>query len=104
VQGEASPLAPGVDLTAYRVVQEALTNVLKHAGAARARVVVRYGPDAVELEVADDGRGRASGLPGGHGLLGMRERVSLYGGDFEAAPRAQGGFLVRARLPLGEPA
>jgi signal transduction histidine kinase len=99
VEGEPRELAPGVDLAAFRIVQEALTNALKHAGPARARVLVRYGADDVELEIADDGAGSANGDAGGHGLAGMRERVSLYGGRLEAGPGTGGGFLVRARLP-----
>ena len=104
-RGSPRPLPPGVDLSAYRIVQEALTNVLRHAGGASARVVVRYEPDAVELEVADDGPGPPEDpeASGGHGLIGMRERVQLFGGELEAGPRPGGGFLVRARLP-SEPA
>jgi signal transduction histidine kinase len=101
VVGDPVPLPPGVDLSAYRIVQEALTNALKHAGPARARVVVRYAADAVELEVSDDGPG-ATDAPGtGHGLVGMRERVALYGGDLQAGRRGDGGWALRARLPLG---
>ena len=93
---------PGMGLAAYRIVQEALTNALKHAGPARAWVTVRYEPDALVLEIADDGRGVPSAdADCGHGLVGMRERVSLYGGELVAGPRAGGGFAVRARLPLG---
>jgi signal transduction histidine kinase len=99
LQGEERELAPGVDLAAFRIVQEALTNALKHAGPARARVVVRYGGEDVELEIADDGAGGANGAGAGHGLAGMRERVSLYGGRLESGPTPGGGFLVRARLP-----
>jgi signal transduction histidine kinase len=103
VEGEPVALAPGLDLAAYRVLQEALTNVLKHAGPARARVLVRYGPEVLELEVADEGRDGA-GQPlaqtgAGHGLVGMRERVALYGGRLEAGPRGA-GFAVRATIPL----
>jgi signal transduction histidine kinase len=99
VVGEAVQLAPGLDISAYRIVQEALTNVLKHAGQARANVVVTYGEGTLEIEIADDGRG---GTPNGsgHGIVGMRERVALFGGLFEAGGRAGGGFAVRARLPL----
>ena len=105
VEGTPRPLPPGVDLSAYRIVQEALTNALRHAGGASARVLVRYEPDALELEIADDGPGPPEGseAPGGHGLIGMRERVQLFGGELEAGPRPGGGFLVRARLP-SEPA
>jgi signal transduction histidine kinase len=100
VEGEPIELPPGVDLSAYRIVQEALTNALKHAGPATARVVVRYGKDNLELEIADTGPGTAAGDGEGHGLVGMRERVSLYGGRLDAGPRGGGGFAVRARLPL----
>jgi signal transduction histidine kinase len=100
VEGEPVELPPGVDLSAYRIVQEALTNVLKHAGPATARVVIRYGDDDLELEIADTGVGKSAGEAEGHGLVGMRERVSLYGGKVEAGPRDVGGFTVRARLPL----
>ena len=100
VQGDPKPLSPGVDLAAYRVVQEALTNALKHAGAARAQVFIHYRPTALELAVTNNGATRANGTGTGHGLVGLRERVSLYGGEFEAGPRAQGGYAVRALLPL----
>jgi signal transduction histidine kinase len=114
--GARCDLPPGVDFTAYRIVQEALTNVLKHAGRARATVVVGYENGALRLEILDDGRGVNSqtvdgrGVNGqsvdgraGHGLLGMRERVGVYGGSFEAGPRNGGGFRVAVRLPYGEP-
>jgi signal transduction histidine kinase len=105
VEGEPVRLPAGIELTAYRVIQEALTNSLKHAGQASARVAVRYVPGAVEIEVADDGRGAASSLAHrdgtGHGLVGMRERVSLYGGNLEAGPAPSGGFRVAARIPVG---
>lgn len=91
-------MPPGVDLTAFRIVQEALTNVLKHGGAARARVSVSYEADALELEVTNSGRAAQNGQ-GGYGLLGMRQRVALYGGELHAEPRPEGGFRVRARLP-----
>jgi signal transduction histidine kinase len=103
VDGPPRTLPAGVDLSAYRIVQEALTNVLRHSGATSARVVVRYRPDALELEVADVGPGPPPGgpsTPAGHGLIGMRERVQLWGGDFQAGPGPSGGFLVRARLPV----
>jgi signal transduction histidine kinase len=100
VEGEPIELPPGVDLSAYRIVQEALTNALKHAGPATARVVVRYRKNDLELEIADTGPGADATDGEGHGLLGMRERVSLYGGKIEAGPRDGGGFAVRARLPL----
>jgi signal transduction histidine kinase len=102
VEGVPRPLPPGVDLSAYRIVQEALTNSLKHADGASARVLLRYEPDAIELEVADDGLGPLdgdSGAAGGHGLIGMRERVRLYGGVLETGSAPGGGFVVRARLP-----
>ncbi len=101
VEGERVDLPPGVDLSAYRIVQEALTNALKHAGRARAVVRVVYGPDAVDVEVRDDGAGAATGNGdgGGHGLIGIRERVALVGGDLDAGPVPGGGFAVRARLP-----
>jgi signal transduction histidine kinase len=99
VVGEPVQLAPGLDISAYRIVQEALTNVLKHGGDARATVVVAYGDRTLELEIVDDGRG---GTPdgSGHGIVGLRERVALFGGSLEAAGREGGGFAVRARLPL----
>jgi signal transduction histidine kinase len=100
VEGEPIELPPGVDLSAYRIVQEALTNALKHAGPATARVIVRYGEDDLELEIADTGPGEAASDGEGHGLVGMRERVSLYGGRLQVGPRHGGGFAVRARLPL----
>lgn len=99
VEGESRPLPTALDLTAYRIAQEALTNVLKHAGGARADVIVRYEPGAVEIEVRDDGRGVVSGNVGGHGLVGMRERAALWGGLLEAGRTAQ-GWVVRARLPI----
>jgi signal transduction histidine kinase len=101
VEGAPTRLPAGVDLSAYRIVQEALTNAMKHAGRCRARVVVRYRPDAVELEILDDGRGVEGPPAGGRGLAGMRERVSLLGGEFAAGPADDGrGFRVCARLPL----
>ena len=102
VVGPERTLPSGVELVVYRVVQEALTNTMKHAGPARADVVLRYGDDAVTLIVCDDGRGAAAG-PGpvsGHGLTGMRERVALYGGSIDAGPQAGGGFRVWAEVPV----
>jgi signal transduction histidine kinase len=105
VQGRTTELPPGVDLTAYRIVQEALTNVLKHAGPATATVVIGYEDKALRVEILDDGRGlNGRAGPGGHGLVGMRERVGVYGGSFEAGPRTGGGFRVGIRLPYGDPA
>jgi signal transduction histidine kinase len=102
VLGEARPLPEGVGLCAYRIVQEALTNTLKHADASTAKVHLRYVADALELEIIDDGRGRAAvnGDAGGHGLIGMHERVALFGGELTASPRPDHGYEVRARLPL----
>jgi signal transduction histidine kinase len=102
VEGERRELPVGIELSAYRIVQEALTNTLKYAGTARACVRVGFEPGALELEVADDGDGDAAVTPGGsgHGLMGMSERVALFGGVFEAGPRPEGGYRVRARLPL----
>jgi signal transduction histidine kinase len=102
IEGDAAQLPPGIDLTAYRLVQEGLTNALKHARATRADVLVRYGDDEVEILVSDDGRGAGSGDGGGHGLVGMRERVTVYGGELEAGPRPGGGFALHATLPLDE--
>jgi signal transduction histidine kinase len=104
VDGDPGGLPAAVDISAYRIVQEALTNVLKHAGQASAQVNVRCGADVVQIEVTDDGAGpQAGGQPGaGHGLAGMRERVALFGGELTAGPQPGGGFAVRARLPLSE--
>ena len=99
IEGEPAELPAGVDVSAFRIVQEALTNALKHAGPARAVVAVRYGDGEVDIEVADDGRGGANGDGTGHGLTGIRERAALYGGDFAAGAQRQGGYAVRARLP-----
>jgi len=100
-EGAPVDLPAGVDLSAYRIVQEALTNTLRHAGATRADVTVRYGPDGLGVDVVDDGSGAAVGQVddrGGHGIVGMRERAELFGGELEAGPTAGGGWLVRARL------
>jgi signal transduction histidine kinase len=101
VEGKARPLPAGLELAVYRIVQEALTNALKHAGRATASVRVAYRSHEIELEVVDDGRGGDTGGTG-HGLIGMRERAALYGGEVEAGAPAQGGFRVRARLPLDQ--
>jgi signal transduction histidine kinase len=104
VIGEPRALPEGVGLCAYRIVQEALTNTLKHADASGARVNVRYAADALELQVIDDGRGSSAvnGEAYGHGLIGMRERVALFGGELTASARAGRGYEVRARLPVEE--
>jgi signal transduction histidine kinase len=104
VIGEPRALPEGVALCAYRIVQEALTNTLKHAEASGARVNVRYAADALELQVVDDGRGgsQVNGEAGGHGLIGMRERVALFGGELTTSGRAGRGYEVRARLPIEE--
>lgn len=101
VEGQATSLPQALDLSAYRIVQEALTNTLKHAGAVSAEVTVRYGSEVVELEISDTGTGgNGNALGNGHGLVGMRERVAMFGGELETGRRAEGGFTVRARLPL----
>jgi signal transduction histidine kinase len=101
VEGEPRPAPAAVDLTAYRVVQEALTNSLRHSRDARARVVIRYATDAIDIEVTDDGQTISEGGPRGFGLLGMRERVALFGGSLAAGPRPGGGFGVQVHLPSG---
>jgi len=111
VEGSPDDITPGVELAAYRIVQEALTNVLKHAGPARTEVTVGCADSAVTIEVTDDGPGNpappavkgAAEVGGGQGLAGMRERIAVFGGDLRAGPRPGGGFTVRARLPAGEP-
>jgi signal transduction histidine kinase len=102
VEGEERKLPTSVELAAYRVVQEALTNTVKHADASRAEVRVRYRPEAVEVEIVDDGLGEAevTAKSGGHGLIGMRERVALHGGQLTAGPRPGGGYAVRATFPV----
>ena len=100
VEGDPRELPQALDVSAFRIVQEALTNTMKHAGPAAADVVVRYEPTAVTLEVRDSGIGTANGHGTGHGLVGMRERVAMFGGELVAAAQPGGGFAVRARLPL----
>jgi signal transduction histidine kinase len=100
VEGEPVKLPAGVDLSAYRIVQEALTNTLKHAGPARAWVAVRYAGDDVEIQVENDGRSEGDGDGTGHGLVGMRERVALCGGELHSGPRPGGGYRISARLPV----
>jgi signal transduction histidine kinase len=100
VDGDPFPLPRAIDLSAYRIVQEGLTNTLKHARASQADVTVRYRPDELEVEVADDGAGAATSDGLGHGLVGMRERVKIYGGVMNAGTAPEGGFILRARLPL----
>ncbi len=100
LDGELRPLPRGLDLTAYRIVQEALTNVLKHAGTSRATVCLRFDGDCLGIEVTDTGRGVSGSNGTGRGLVGMRERVAAYGGELQAGPRPEGGYTVRARLPL----
>jgi signal transduction histidine kinase len=98
--GGIPDLPPGAELTIYRIVQEALTNVVRHAGATRARVVLTHDDRGVRVEIVDDGGGRRALDRTGHGLVGMRERVDLFDGDFHAGPLPEGGFRVVARLPV----
>ena len=104
VDGEPFPLPRGVDLSAYRIVQEGLTNALKHAHASDADVTVRYRPEEVEIEVRDNGAGSATSDGLGHGLVGVRERVKLYGGEMSAGAVAEGGFVLSTRLPIADEA
>jgi signal transduction histidine kinase len=104
IEGDQVPLPRSLDQSAYRILQEALTNALRHGGGTIAHVAVRYRTDRLELEVANDGREhrrpRHDHPGGGRGLIGIRERVALFGGELEAGPRAGGGFVVRCRFPL----
>jgi signal transduction histidine kinase len=100
VDGEPRPLPPTVDLTAYRIIQESLTNVVRHANATEATVMLCYQPDVLVVEVTDNGDGRGGASTGGHGLLGMAERAQAIGGRLVAESGAQGGFRVIARLPI----
>jgi signal transduction histidine kinase len=102
IEGTPVALSPATELCVYRVVQEALTNTLKHSGSAHASVRLQYDSSALTVEVEDEGRGVAApnGIEGGHGIVGMRERVALFGGELEVGPKPEGGFAVRATLPL----
>ena len=100
IEGVPCDLPPGIDVSAYRILQEALTNALRHSGTSKARVVVTYGPDRLELQVLDEGWGVADTSGSGHGLIGIRERVAIYGGELQAGTRPGGGYALRARLPL----
>jgi signal transduction histidine kinase len=101
VEGEPQPLPAALDLSAYRIVQEGVTNIVKHAGQAHARVLIRYCARDLHIEIADDGRGgEAKSYAGGHGLVGIRERVALFGGEVHVGAGINGGFLLRVRLPL----
>jgi signal transduction histidine kinase len=104
ITGAPRPLPPGIDLSAFRIVQEALTNVVKHAETASCRVAIAYAEDQLSVEVTDGGRGGPAASGHGHGLIGMRERVHLYGGTVQAAPLPGGGFRVAASLPVGKAA
>ena len=104
IEGQPYELPQGADLSAFRIVQEALTNSLKHAGPSQASVCIKYSPDKLELRVTDNGRGAAerlsNGSVAGHGLVGMRERVAMFGGDLKSGPLPGGGYQVQATLPL----
>ncbi len=100
VIGEKRPLPEALDLSAYRIVQEAITNALKHANASRIEVTVDYGPDALALTISDNGTGATNEPSTGHGLIGMRERVELFGGGLTTGSSSLGGFNVRATLPV----
>ena len=102
MQGPPRPLPTSIDLSLYRIVQEALTNTLKHAKASRAEVVVCYAAHDITVEVTDDGPGTSPSAAGteGAGTIGMRERVALFGGELQVGPRPQGGYAVRICLPI----
>jgi len=100
VDGSPRALPVGLDLAAYRIVQEALSNIRRHATASRAWVLLTYESEAIRIEVRDDGVGAGAAVPGGHGLIGMRERAALYGGQLETSSEAGRGFIVRATLPM----
>jgi signal transduction histidine kinase len=98
--GDPFPLPRAVDLSAYRIIQEGLTNALKHAQASHADVIVRYGSDELQIEIRDDGRGAATTDGLGHGLVGVRERIKIYGGEMSAGTATEGGFVLSTRLPI----
>ena len=100
IEGEPFGLPPGLDLSAYRILQEGLTNTLRHGRARQAVVNLRYGVGELQVEVCDDGQGPSADAGPGHGLVGIRERVKIYGGDLVAGPSDSGGFVLRARLPV----
>ena len=102
IEGEPRPLSPGVDVAAFRIVQEALTNALKYAGGAATQAVIRFSPDAIDIDIEDEGRVHAPAESIGRGLPGMRERVALFGGTIEAGRRNEGGYAVHAHLPLDQ--
>jgi signal transduction histidine kinase len=108
VDGQRGAVPPGIDLSAYRIIQEALTNVIKHAGSSSANVTISYRPDSVTVEITDPGAGApATRVPAqrtgtGHGIIGMRERVAVFGGEFAAGPGPDGGFRVRACFPIAK--
>lgn len=103
VEGRERRLPVGLDLAVYRIVQEALTNVRRHAAASHVHVLLRYGDGDVQIEVRDDGMGATPSGASGHGLIGMRERAALYGGRLETDSAAGKGFTVRAALPVATP-
>jgi signal transduction histidine kinase len=100
LDGARAPLPRAIDLSAYRIVQEGLTNALKHARASQADVTIRYRPDELELQVVDNGHGAATTNGLGHGLVGIRERVKIYGGEMSTGAAPAGGFVLTARLPV----
>jgi signal transduction histidine kinase len=102
VDGDPLELPRGIDISAYRIVQEGLTNALRHAHATQAEVALRYASDQLRIEVSDNGHGAAGGDGRGHGLIGIHERVKLYGGEMSTATANGGGFTLTARLPLTE--
>ena len=104
VEGQPRPLPPGIDLAAYRIAQEGLTNAIRHSGATRVTVTVHHLPDTLQVDVRDNGRGLRRTENPGHGLVGVRERVALYDGTVEVADVPDGGVLLSATLPTGRPA